>query len=110
MTRKTSPWTFRFFGLDNREARTKAEAALKAAGFSVGSRQRGAPSGILLGDYRIAKWRNLSTDEREQLHGKMMADEMPVIVYFPAQPVEIDDAITAMNEALITKELAHGDK
>jgi hypothetical protein len=49
-----------------------AERALSLAGFSVGRSQRGAPRGILFGDYDIQKWRNLRTGEREALHGQML--------------------------------------
>jgi len=48
-----------------------AESALKRAGFSVGIRQRGAPRGILHGNYLISKWRNLDQQHREMLHGEM---------------------------------------
>ena len=41
-----------------------AEEALKRAGFSVGTRQRGAPRGILHGNYLISKWRNADHDLR----------------------------------------------
>ncbi len=48
-----------------------AEQALRAAGFSVGTQQRGAPRGILHGNYLISKWRNLDRQHREMLHGEM---------------------------------------
>lgn len=48
-----------------------AEEALKRAGFNVGSRERGAPRGILHGNYFISKWRNLDQQHREMLHGEM---------------------------------------
>lgn len=48
-----------------------AEKALKTAGFSVGIRQRGAPRGILHGNYLISKWRNLDRQHREMLNGEM---------------------------------------
>jgi hypothetical protein len=48
-----------------------AERALERAGFSLGRMQRGDPRGILFGDYDIAKWRNLSARDREELHGVM---------------------------------------
>lgn len=38
-------------------------------GYSHGSMQRDAPIGILRGDWIIAKWRNLSAEERQQLDG-----------------------------------------
>lgn len=48
-----------------------AQAWLKARGFSVGSLMRGAPIGIMLGDVKIAKWRNLDAEDRADLHGIM---------------------------------------
>lgn len=102
--RKTYTWRFEFTGATNVAARQAAEAALKAAGFSVGSRQRGAPSGILFGDYMIAKWRNMNAQERADLHGRMFADELPVIVHFSPQPPAIDDAIFALHEALLSQQ------
>jgi hypothetical protein len=64
------------------EAMYAAEAFLAAAGFSVGSTQRGDPRGIMFGDYDIAKWRNLNGREREALHGTMTGNmrEGPVTV------------------------------
>ncbi|WP_341893791.1 hypothetical protein [Ferrovibrio terrae] len=50
-----------------------AEAFLSERGFSVGSTQKGAASGILFGDFKISKWRNLSPKERNQLHGTVHA-------------------------------------
>ena len=60
----------------------KAEHFLQIAGFSVGRNQRGDPRGILFGDYDIAKWRNLSSQERADCHGQMTGDmrEGPVVV------------------------------
>lgn len=48
-----------------------AEAALKRAGFSVGVRQRGAPRGILHGNYLISKWSDLDQQHRDMMHGEM---------------------------------------
>lgn len=46
-----------------------AEQALTENGFSVGHLQSGDPSGILLGEWDIQKWRNLSRQDRCDLHG-----------------------------------------
>lgn len=46
-----------------------AELALAEAGFSVGTRQRDAPRGLMHGDVAIAKWRNLSNGEVADLDG-----------------------------------------
>lgn len=43
-------------------------------GYSVGEMQRGSPRGLLAGDYAVAKWRNLTIAEREQLDGVMEGD------------------------------------
>lgn len=102
--RKTYRWLFRFHGDNPVEARQRAERALKAAGFSVGSRQRGAPSGILFGDYSIAKWRNMTVAEREACHGQIFGDDLPVQVTFPPAPPEVDDAIMAMHVRLMKKQ------
>lgn len=46
-----------------------AEDMARELGLSIGSHQRGAPTGLMFGDYDIAKWRNLSKAERTALHG-----------------------------------------
>jgi|SRR5947209_12617624 len=51
-----------------------AERFLSERGFSVGSNQRGAPRGVMFGNYDIAKWRNLGADERLELHGTLIGD------------------------------------
>lgn len=56
-------------------AATKAaERVLTAAGFSVGRSERGAPRGLLLGDFDIQRWRNLNKAERDALHGQVTGD------------------------------------
>lgn len=40
-------------------------------GIAVGSSQQAAPRGLLVGYYRIAKWRNLNDAERRELAGTM---------------------------------------
>jgi hypothetical protein len=50
-----------------------AEAWCKARGFSVGAMQADAPRGVMHGVMRIAKWRNLDGQDREDLHGVMEA-------------------------------------
>lgn len=51
--------------------RAEAEEFLRERGFSVGRMQGASPRGILLGDWDIQKWRNLSRADREVLHGVM---------------------------------------
>jgi hypothetical protein len=70
-----------------------AEDFARSCGFSVGSMQRGAPRGILYGDYLISKWRNMSRKEILALHGVMEGDfrEGPVTIrlydHAPAEAV-----------------------
>ena len=63
-------------------ANDAAEAWCRERGVSVGRMQKGAPRGLLRGDYEIAKWRNLSIAERRALDGTMRGDfrNGPVIV------------------------------
>lgn len=44
-------------------------------GYSHGSMQARAPIGLLKGDWIIAKWRNLSPKERQQLDGTITCIE-----------------------------------
>ncbi len=56
------------------KALNACETTLHIAGFSVGSRQRGAPCGALYGGYIISKWRGMSTSERNALHASFEGD------------------------------------
>lgn len=56
------------------EAMRSAEQWCADNGYSVGGMQRGDPRGLLRGDYAIAKWRNLSRQERAELDGQMTGD------------------------------------
>ncbi|MFI8384857.1 hypothetical protein [Pseudomonas sp. NPDC079086] len=47
---------------------------LKENGYSYGSTCRGEPVGVLKGDYIIAKWRNLTKAERNELDGTLDGD------------------------------------
>lgn len=44
-------------------------------GISYGSLQRDDPVGLLVGEFDIAKWRNLSAVERQQLDGTLTGDK-----------------------------------
>lgn len=67
-------FTIRFpAGTKDWAAMRAAEAWCKARGFSVGILQAGAPRGLLLGSFRISKWRNLDAEDRADLHGIMEA-------------------------------------
>lgn len=46
-----------------------AERMAADLGLSIGSMERDQPIGLMHGDYSIAKWRNLSKSERQELHG-----------------------------------------
>ena len=54
----------------------------KANGISYGSTQRGAPVGLMRGEYEISKWRNLSKSDIARLDGTMTGDMRngPVII------------------------------
>ncbi len=51
-----------------------AEKACKARGLVAGGLQRGSPRGLMRADEYdyVAKWRNLTTKERRQLHGVIL--------------------------------------
>lgn len=51
-----------------------AEQWCKENGVSVGSMQRGDPRGLMRGDVRIAKWRNLGQADKDALDGQMTGD------------------------------------
>lgn len=67
-------WTKTFTDAGEWQAKCAAEKYLTERGFSVGRHQGPAPRGILLGDYAIQKWRNLSPTDRSDLHGEMRGD------------------------------------
>lgn len=48
-----------------------AQAWCAGNGYSYGSTCRNEPIGLLLGDFAIAKWRNLNNQERKDLDGVM---------------------------------------
>lgn len=51
-----------------------AEAFLERAGFSAGSGSAGQPTAFMFGDWLVAKWKNLTTTERNNVHGTMTGD------------------------------------
>lgn len=94
-----APPLLTFSDIGDFAAMRRAERFLEDAGFSVGHAQRGAPRGILYGDYDIQKWRNLNERHRAALHGVMTGDMRngPVTVaLFPSAP---DAARAAMRTA-----------
>ncbi|HFF8969400.1 hypothetical protein [Serratia marcescens] len=64
------------------------ETWLRDNGYSYGSSCRGGPTGVLKGDFIIAKWRNLTQKERDGLHGIIEGDfrEGPVTLHLKAAP------------------------
>src|SRR4051794_35296443 len=60
-----------FYGSVDFQACRPAQRFLAERGFSVGSMKGPSPRGILYGEYDIQKWRNLSAEERRELHGIM---------------------------------------
>jgi hypothetical protein len=52
----------------------RAERWCAACGISVGTMQGKDPRGLRYGEYRIAKWRNLSSDDVAALDGIMKGD------------------------------------
>lgn len=79
------------------EAMHAAEAWCAANGLSVGQSCATGPTGLLFGKYDwIAKWRNLTPQERADLHGTMSGDfrEGPVII-------ELKDEAVAMHAACL---------
>lgn len=56
------------------EACRAAERWCSERGISVGEMQGPAPRGLLVGDFWIAKWRNLNNAEKRALNGRMTGD------------------------------------
>lgn len=68
-------------------AYTKACEFARSLGMSVGSLQSSAPTALIRGDVLVAKWRDLSRDERAQLDGVIVGDKRngPVTVHYRSQ-------------------------
>lgn len=66
------------------EACRAAEKWCVERGISVGDMQGPAPRGLLVGDFWIAKWRNLNAAEKRALDGRMTGDMRrgPVTIAF----------------------------
>lgn len=56
------------------EALYAAEQWCRENGISYGSGCAGCPTGLMRGDYVVAKWRNLTAKERAELDGVMTGD------------------------------------
>lgn len=70
-----------------------AQSWLEKQGFSYGSLCRDMPVGIMKGDWAISKWKNLSSEQRKMLHGKMTSDD------FREGPVTVN--ITILHEEVL---------
>jgi len=72
----------------NFEACRAAEAWCAEHGISVGRMQGRDPRGLLIGDFDIQKWRNMTPHERIHLDGKMGGDMRrgPVFVHMVRVP------------------------
>lgn len=69
--------TFTFSNTGDFAAWHDALSFLRARGFSVGALQSNDPVGILFGpNILVAKWRNLNSSHRAQLHGTITATDM----------------------------------
>lgn len=60
-----------FEGSVDWEAVGRAEKWLADNGYSLGVMQRNDPRGVLKGDYRISKWRNMTPRHRLELDGTL---------------------------------------
>lgn len=80
-----------------------AQAWLQSRGFSCGRGQRGAPNGILFGEYEISKWKNLSFSQRQMCDGVLVGDHrhgpISVVIYGDAR----DGALAAARADLSNK-------
>jgi hypothetical protein len=78
-----------FKGQRDFEALHLAEEWCRANGYSYGRLERGAPIGLLRGDFDISKWRGMTAAEREALHGTMSTSDLsyrhgPVVIRIKA--------------------------
>lgn len=79
-----------FEGSSDFEALRAAETHLRARGFSYGSSERGAPTGVMYGEFDISKWRNLSAEDRKSLDGAILAGDHrngPVVIVIQNEKV-----------------------
>jgi hypothetical protein len=87
-------------GAEDSSPLLECEAWLKARGFSIGRLQGPSPRGVMLGDYDIQKWRNLSAEDRADLHGQVIRlttlRNSPVVVLIrPDAPAAVIEAFLA---------------
>lgn len=100
-----------FVGADFAAIRA-AEDWLEDRGFSCGRGQRGAPRGILFGEWDIQKWRNLNERERSELHGQIVGDSRdgPVAVEIFDTPLLPEPARTVVRYAIAAQAAIHAPK
>jgi hypothetical protein len=83
----TEEFVKEFVGKEDFEAQYAAEHWCRDNGISYGSTCVSSPQALLFGDYSIAKWRNLTAKERNQVHGVIEDSrrEDPVTVKIKAE-------------------------
>lgn len=100
--------TITFDQPDDFEAIEEAIDWLKSRGYSVGRMNGDAPIGFKEGDWDIAKWWNLSTEDKKQLDGVITSPDFrhgPVKISFgldvlrEPEPVESDRPVLSIRES-----------
>lgn len=85
-----------------------AEAWCRDNGISVGQSSATGPTGLLFGHFDwIAKWRNLTPKERDELHGTMHGEfrEGPVFITLKDTAVETHAACLKANGAMVSSSI-----
>jgi hypothetical protein len=72
---RTCAMVYDFYAPGTFESLNKAHTWLHENGFSYGSLCMDQPVGILHGDFLIAKWKNLSSDDIQALHGVLLSED-----------------------------------
>jgi hypothetical protein len=99
----TKPSSVLFRSDEEFEAYNQAVQFLYRAGFSCGSMERGSPTGFVHGDCTIMKWRDLSDEDKAEMHGEITARGSsrhgPIWVdLYDTAPQEARDAFVAAAE------------
>lgn len=79
----------RFDGEGDFHALESAREWCRKNGVSYGPLQCGDPVGLMVGDYDISKWRNLSAKDRAELDGVLTGDERNGPVYIQMTPAAL---------------------
>lgn len=97
-------WTMTFTQQGEYEACHAAERFLQERGFSVGIMQGPSPRAIMLGDYQIAKWRNLSREDIAKNHGAMTGNmrtgPITIVIYGSGLAAEVEARLAAIKKAV----------